>query len=372
MNDLRVVFPRDGEILSRHDGRETADGLEVRVRGACSGEVAVTVNGRPAARDGADFEVPVLLSAKKSVIHIEAGTDAADLGVLYDRNSFPRYRLSLDDNIWFLTEIARHSDRYPSLFDHWYLGFFKELHETFGTRVQANIYFEDPEVGFDLTQFPDKYKSEWEDNASWLLLSFHALGNNCYANRIYRDASYEQTRRDYEKVTAEIVRFAGESVLCDTYTTVHWADTSKDAGRAFRDVGIRGLTGRFGVRADGTGWETRYYLDNEANILFGDRNMFFDPELGLYFVNTPRFLNNVPLDEIGPHYEGLVKGAADRAPWDVIDFLVHEEHFWRGCSYYKSDNMERCRQAIRLVTDLGLQPVSFAEGIAGNTGTGGA
>lgn len=53
-------------------------------------------------------------------------------------------------------------------------------------------------------------------------------------------------------------------------------------------------------------------------------------------------------------------------PFDVIDLLIHEEHFWRGYDYHQPDNPDRVLAAVRWATDRGLKSVQFDKGIAGN------
>ncbi len=84
------------------------------------------------------------------------------------------YRFSLDDNIWVFRDLAY--GRYHSIFDHPYLSFLREIHEEFHTKIQLNVYYETDE--FCLAQMPDRYKEEWEENARWLRLSFHARAND--------------------------------------------------------------------------------------------------------------------------------------------------------------------------------------------------
>lgn len=368
MSHIEVEFPRNGDVLSHHDGRETPEGLEVVVRGTCTEGDTIEVAGRHATVTGGRFEGVTVLKDLRNEITITSIDTTQTLTVLYDRNSVPRYRFSVDDVIWCFTEVARHADRYPSLFDHWFFAFFRKLHNDFGAHVQMNIYFEDPEAGFDLTQFPDTYRQEWQDNAHWLRLSFHALSDRCYGSRIYRDTTEQQLTADYRKVAEQIVRFAGEPALLETYTTLHWAVTNRAGGRALAGLGIRGLTGQFGADSEGTPCGCRYHLDAETSLRYHRRNMCCDPETDLYFVNCPRFLNNCPVGLIAWYYDRLVDGTGGRDPFDAIDFLVHEEHFWRGFlggRAYKPDSMERCMTAACWATERGLKPVNFEEGLAG-------
>ncbi|NLD88439.1 MAG: hypothetical protein GX633_09325, partial [Clostridiales bacterium] len=142
------------------------------------------------------------------------------------------YRLSVDDNIWFLRNIANHPE-YTSLFDDPYLALYKDIHDRYGTKVHMNIYYETD--GFNLTMMPDRFKDEWEANSNWLRLSFHAKADT--PNWPYIDAPYEKVNEDYNQVVREIKRFAGESVL-GPVTTIHFAEATKEGVRALRDNGI--------------------------------------------------------------------------------------------------------------------------------------
>ena len=108
--------------------------------------------------------------------------------VLWDRNSFPRYRLSTDDNILFLRDIARHADTYRSIFENPYLAFWHEMRVKYGIKIHFNIYYEAD--GFNLSQMPDKFRAEWQANANWIQLSMHARSNE--PDRPYLHASAEQ------------------------------------------------------------------------------------------------------------------------------------------------------------------------------------
>ena len=68
--------------------------------------------------------------------------------VVWDRYSVPRYRFMIDDNSFFLRDIAQKG--YKSLFDCFYLKGLRELHRKYGTRFCLNIYY----VAADDVKFP--------------------------------------------------------------------------------------------------------------------------------------------------------------------------------------------------------------------------
>ena len=93
--------------------------------------------------------------------------------VVWDRYSEPRYRFSIDDNSFFLRDIAQKN--YASLFDCFYLKMLRDLNKKYGVKFTLNIYYTAADdakfatdADFKLPQFPDRYKGEWRDNASWL------------------------------------------------------------------------------------------------------------------------------------------------------------------------------------------------------------
>ena len=207
---LCITAPADGAILNRHDGETIAGGLRIQVHGVVHGGGTVKVNGTPAeVRDG-EFDAPAVLRNRENRIKVESPAGLRDeVTVLWDRDSFKRYRFSTDDNIWFLRDIARNASTYTSIFQNPYLAFWREMHRKYGTKVHHNIYYET--AGFNLSQMPDKFRDEWRANADWLRLSFHARANN--PARPYTHASAEQIREDYRLVNREIERFAGKELL---------------------------------------------------------------------------------------------------------------------------------------------------------------
>ena len=83
---------------------------------------------------------------------------------------------TIDDNIRFLKEITE--ENMNSIFDHPYSALLRRLHERFGIKIQLNLFYR--MAGFDLSQVSDRHKSEWQENADWLKLSFHSrLENVC-------------------------------------------------------------------------------------------------------------------------------------------------------------------------------------------------
>ena len=212
----------------------------------------MTVNGVACRREGNRFEADVPLRepgdrpGRRGRGRAAAGKRTASR-VVWDRYSEPRYRFSIDDNSFFLRDIAQKN--YTSLFDCFYLKRLRDLHEKYGTKFTVNIYYvaaDDvkfpTDADFRLPQFPDRYKGEWRDNAHWLKLAFHAYAN--MPDRPYQDAPPEKLIADLDLVAAEIHRFAGEETYAPP-TVIHWGMTRHSAFKPLYSRGVRALSGYF-------------------------------------------------------------------------------------------------------------------------------
>ncbi len=262
----------------------------------------------------------------------------------------------------FLADLARDPDAYPSLFDHWYLALWRQMHDTYGARIHFNIYYQTPE-GFRLPEMPDRWKDEWQSNAVWLHLTFHALQDK--PDRIYRYGTYNQMAADHELVTDEIRRFAGEEVLSPV-TTLHWAEAPREAIRALRDRGIRALIGLFDA-TDGPP-TTRYYLSPEIAEHVAARDAWQDTAEGLIFIQCDCVVNAVSLDRISPHLDA-VSVSPHRS--EMMELLIHEQYFRKELPIYQPDVMQKVELALGWATQHGYEPVFWGDGLLGvDTGNG--
>lgn len=352
----RITEPRDGAILNRHDGSAVADGLRITVSGQAPGSGSVLVNGVPATVKDGVFESQVTLRERETRIVAEGQAGAKHaVKVLWDRDSFPRYRFSVDDNIWFLRDIARNVDKYQSIFENPYLSMWRDMHEKYGTKVHFNIYYETD--FFNLTQMPVKFREEWRRNSDWIRLSFHARAND--PAKPYLNAPAAQIRTDYELVAREIERFAGSDLL-GKVTTVHWGEATREGSRALHDEGIRVLAGYF-IMQDGQP-RVSYYLSPEQVAHAGARDYWKDYSEDLVFVRHDIVINNVPLKDIEPFLE---KVAADPHQSEVMELLIHEQYFYPDYQNYEPDFRQRVERAIAWVTKRGYKPVFYGDGFLG-------
>jgi len=353
--NLKITEPFNGDILNHLHGNVTANGMEIEVKGTCPEGATVTVNGQAAAVTGGEFAVVVCIDQRENNLTAEANGQSDSIVVLYDKNSFKRYRFSLDDDIWFLRDIA--AKRYRSLFDNPYLALWKHLYDTYGTKTNCNIYYQCED--FNLSMMPDSYRGEWADNAHWFRLTFHALQND--PKEPYINATYDEIAHDYDLVVNEILRFAGEEVM-NTFTTIHWGEAPLDACRAVRDRGIKGLCAYFHLR-DRTP-KVSYYLDADLVEHVSQRDYWKDTKEDLIFVRHAMVCNmgDCRPENIGPK---LAEGAANPYQGEVLELMIHEQYFYPDYVAYIPEYAARCETAARWVTESGYQPVFYSDGFIG-------
>ena len=355
---IRILEPFHGAVLNRHMGDLVPGGLRINVTGEAPEQDTVTVNGQPAQRQGRRFTAAVLLQHKETTITAASdgisGKGQHQVRVIWDRYSQPRYRFSIDDNSFFLRDIAQ--KQYGSLFDCFYLKALKDLHQRYGTRFSLNIYYTTGD-GFDLTQFPTRYKGEWKDNADWLKLAFHAYAND--PDRPYQDAAPEKLIGDLDLVAEQIVRFAGKSTYAPP-TVIHWAMVDPASLKPLYRRGVRALSGYFRPSQDG--WDINYRLDAERSEYLWSHDALMDFDSGIAFSRIDIVCDTVPVDQTVPT---LAKAAEDPNRKEIMDLFTHEQYFWPFYKRHLPDQVTRVETAIRWVTEQGYAPVFFHEGFLG-------
>ena len=365
-----VTFPRNGALLNRNHGVENADGLKIKVRGICdSAEGTVKVNGVTAERYGMEFSCEVTLKDVFNTIEAELadeyGTMTRTLKVVYDKNSFLRYDFFIDDNIFFLTDIAR--ERPAKLFDHFYLKALKNMHDKYDACFTLNTFFANNHEPFDLTQVPDCYKSEFIDNSDWLRLSFHSYSE--FPDRPYQNTNAEKLAADYDLVYNEICRFAGKEAFI-VPEVLHWAMARPSTFGELRKRGVRIMEGQFvsprtGLN-DNSGddriTDVGYYRNINDAIYLEENRYLYDFRYQLLFVRSDCTCNLTSCEDIA---EKL--GAIQR---DTIGVATHEQYTFPRYFNYLPDHLDRIETAVRTLHERGYKSVFFSEGILGNTAWG--
>lgn len=254
------------------------------------------------------------------------------------------YRFSLDDNIFVFVDLTE--QMYPSLFDQPYLKFLRKIHEEFGTKIQLNCYWETE--GFCLRDMTDRYREEWEQNADWLRLSFHARKND--PPNPYAEACYAEVFEDCNLVQEEIRRFAGERVL-DYYTTLHFCSATAEGVRALRDCGIKGLVGLFGTDEVP---RISYSLPEEVCQQIRKNNYLYDEKQDMWFIKNDYVINTYSRSE-------LLEKLERQKPQSFFEVMIHEQYFHRFTGLYQEDFCDKVRDMMQWLTREGHKPIFLDE-----------
>lgn len=153
----------------------------------------------------------------------------------------------IDDVIWVFRDLTR--QRPTSMFEHPFLNMLKEAHDTFGLKIQLNIFYKtDNYYGndeFSLAEMTDAYKTEWENAADWLIFGFHSKQE--FPDYPYINADYDDVKSDFMNMQKEVYRFA--TPLNWTRAVLnHWRPISKEGCQALYDCGVRLISATIGER----------------------------------------------------------------------------------------------------------------------------
>ncbi len=355
-NKIKFLSPIDGDMLSAYDGKVSDAGILTEVKLSAPPDMKLKVNGIAANFTAGTFNAAIQLKDYKNVIEAAdpvTGEKSA-IVVYWLKNIVDKYRLSIDDNIWFLKDINANAGKYRSIFENPYLGMLKQVHDAFGTKVHLNLFYQTE--GFNLSQMTDKYRSEWKDNAGWLRLSFHALQE--FPDRPYLTAGYDQVKHDCILVKDQIRRFAGEELM-GPVTTLHWGAANAEGCRALSDQGYKALAGYFNAEGPDT---VSYYLNDEKRLHVNNRFIWRDNREEMILSRMALVINTVKLEEIVPYLESL-KSSGHRPPY--ADLMIHEQYFYPSYFNYQPDFRDKIMTAVKWAADKGYKPAFLSECVFG-------
>ena len=368
MNQITSI--RNGSVVSSLNGREENGTILLPVSGVANPGAEVFVNGIRASRDGMAFRAEVPVTEKFAKITMETfneyGEFSQTLRVVWDKASFPRYNFFIDDNIFFLTDIAK--ERPKSLFDHFYLAFLKRMHDTYGTKFTLNLFYANSHFPFELKDFPDIYKSEFEANSDWLRLSWHAYAE--FPDRPYQNASNGKLESDIQLLTSEICRFAGENTFIPPVAG-HWSMFRPEAFSVLRKHGVNAICGQFinpqtSLTEKGPAeylCDIGYFRNLNDSLHLGEKQLLYDFRYEIMFVHSLLICNYFKPEEITAIID---RAAADPNYNNLLSLETHEQYSFPYYFNYLPDHLNRIEAAIRKATELGYKPVFYAEGLLGN------
>jgi len=351
-NNISFVSPVDGDMLNSYDGTESDDGLLTSIKVLGPSDMKIKINGTGAIFGNGVHTGKVILKDYRNVIEaVDPDTGISkSIIVFWLKNYVNKYRLSLDDNVWFMKDIAKNQGTYKSIFANPYLGFLKQVHDTYGTKIHLNLYYQTD--GFNLSQMTDKYKNEWKENSGWLRLSFHALQND--PDRPYINAGYNEVKKDCEMVKEQIRRFAGEELM-GPVTTLHWGEGTVEGCRALRDEGYGALAGYFNLEGPDT---VSYYLDDDMRRHVNNRFIWRDNREGIIFARLALVINTVQLEQIVPYLDQLRSDSHKPA---YIDLMIHEQYFYQYYKDYQADYRQKVLTSVKWAADNGYEPAFLSE-----------
>jgi len=346
-NEIKFLSPVDGDLLNETDGTVTHGSLNTIIKISAPSGSRIAVNGVKAKYLDGIYQAEIRLNNYENILELTEGKKGhkENIKIFWLKNSIKRYRFSFNANILFMRDLTVNAEKYKSMFENSYLALMKEAHDTYGTKIHLNVFYQTE--GFNLSQMTDKFKNEWKANAAWLELSFSALADT--PDKPYIKAGYDQVKKECALVNDQIRRFAGEEVL-SSETTLHWGEATVEGCRALRDAGYTILAGYFNV--DDNKSSVSYYLNVEQRRNIKKRFMWRDNQEGISFGRLALVVNTVKQDQIRPYLDEVKKNYNPRH----IDLMIHEHYFQPDYFDFQPDYKEKVMTAIKWAVDNGYQP----------------
>jgi len=378
---VSFVFPIDGDCLNKYDGREAEDVLYITVKVRAADDADLTINGIKASYNTETrlFEAELPIYGYRTKLYaIDARNGyRADIVVYKMKDPINKFYFSVDDVIIFLYDLTKNPEKYPSMFDHPFLAPFKKAHDLYGANVHLNLYYEydavcaedfaDHKDYFNLTMMTDRYRGEWEANADWLTLSYHANAN--YPDMPGMIQSAEFCGENVRKVHKEIRRFAGDKSLIPA-TTMHWGNCKLGPFRAMRENGYKIQFESFRMVDDDSPYLSYYGRDGLGKYIRGagvdaynnpsdaeagsGRDMWKDNQEDVLFCHTDMVLNTIPLADIERWMDAYM---AARPNLGSMFLMIHEEYFYPDYFNYIPDCGERVLTAVKYLHNKGFTSV---------------
>lgn len=354
---IKPIFPVNGDVLHILDGELSQHGLTCQAKVIAPAGSSFLINEREAREvEEGVFSAPILINSYKSTVHFYNKTSGESVvcNVYFARNFAKKYRLSIDDNIRFLQDITSNTGMYTSIFDNAFLKGLKKLHDQYQTKVHINLFYQSVGEDFTLSAFPDIFKKEWQANAHWLRLSFHAYKE--FPDAPYKNTTFATIKNDCDLIVHEIRRFAGDALI-GPVTTVHWGEVNTEGARALRTAGYKGLLGYFNVDDDQP--SVSYYLNTEQRRHMKKRFIWKDESEDIIFIRSSMVLDRTKKEDIVQgmnHYGNTPSGLPP-----YVDYLIHEQYFYPDYVAYQPDYFDKIETAVKWAYEHGYEPAFLDE-----------
>ncbi len=370
---IHLESPFDGAVIHQRSGfplkevlykNQKAEKLKIEIRGTVDAEngfqIKITDSKEPSKTipvkiSGRTFLADVLLTDRLTnlIVTLLDSTgrilESTRSRVIWLKNSYRRFRCFIDDNIYCLRDIQ--SKNLKSLFDSEYMGRLREFHRQYGVKFMLNMFYRTPEKDFCLSDFSNRYRSEWRDNADWLQMAFHAREE--FPDRSFLTMSREQLAADIDLIQNEIVRIAGEGSLAPT-TCLHWGAIDREMLSLFVRRGTKVFcNGLWALSMPG--FLDKYQVPGEALYYLSKNDAWYDFKHGLLFAggevccnvleNTPARLTKL-----------LKESMLNKNTGELMSIMTHEPYFWSFYKGYIPDHWARFDASFRFVTENGYKP----------------
>ena len=236
-----------------------------------------------ATEDGKDFRIGTLVKPLKlqdgavEAKHFNLKTVTA----LFNNANF--IHISSDDVVTIFQDIK--TNAYASIFNHPTLAFLKSMNEKYGMVFSGYCFYQTSDLSFNLSQMPNTYVSEFEENADWLKFGAHYLdlnGGNFGTVDTTKAVTY------YTNIMTELFRICGTAASLDFVPRFHNYAGSAEFIQAIKqlNLGPVGLITSEDVRQN-------YHLDSQTNTYMQTHDRHFDYTNGLHLFSTDLRLENI-------------------------------------------------------------------------------
>lgn len=259
-----------------------------------------------------------------------------------------QYHIAFDDCIVIFDQLYRNQQIADMFQASSFLKELKDVHDLYGTCFHMVCFYEIDSsnggggtIGFNLSMCPDKYKAQFQANASWLRFGFHGYRYKVVypdpTDTNTWDSSWDTTRSmitDYRLIRNEIIRICGIECWTD-----HMAGTHMGEGK---ELQMRQLSATYGPMIwnwtspqlwPSYGNRTYYQRAIDHYQEIGDNDGWYDEVNDLFFVPFDGQIENITVP-FGQYLDTL---SPDRATY--LKIVSHEQRLF--------DSLAKMRQDMR-------------------------
>lgn len=232
---------------------------------------------------------------------------------------------SFDDVILVFQDLTTNSANYTSVFQNPFLGYLKQVFDTYGTTFSLYCFYTDSTVGsFTLSDCTNKFASELKANSHWLKFGVHGYDGSMN----YSNTTAEKAASDYSLIVTQLVRITGGIDSIDRLPRLSNFLGNTESLVAMRDskCGIVGVLTSMDVRAN-------YNLTTAQNNYIYTHDKLYDANTYLTYIKTTGF--GTDLNQMN-----TLDGANER---NILESFLHENQLSAG---YKLTLESFCAWAI--------------------------